>query len=78
MNSETTEYFSEVELGGRYEDTVTGFYGVATSVTFYLGGVQRVCLERSVNGSPVEHFVDIERLQPVVEPRGDELSTVVE
>lgn len=78
MNGEVVEYNSEVELGERYEDTVTEFYGTATCVAFHLDGTRRVLLERSVNGQPTEFWADETRLQPAVAPRGDELSTVVE
>jgi hypothetical protein len=36
----------KVKLGKRYRDKVTGFEGVATSVTEYLQGCRRAALER--------------------------------
>lgn len=38
-----------VRLGRRYRDVVTGFTGIATSVTEYLQGCRRVGLERLGN-----------------------------
>lgn len=38
-------YDSDVELGRKYRDQQTGFEGVATSVTFFQHGCERVSLE---------------------------------
>lgn len=39
---------SEVVLGQKYRDTVSGYEGVATAVAFYLHGCERVTLEQWV------------------------------
>lgn len=38
-------YTSDVVMGEKYRDTITGFDGVATSVTFFLNACERVGLE---------------------------------
>lgn len=58
---------TEVQLGGRYEDTVTGFVGVATIVHHYLGGAMRVTLEAPTVEEDERTYV-IERLRPAAEP----------
>lgn len=38
-------YKSDIVMGEKYKDTITGFEGVATSVTFFLNACERVGLE---------------------------------
>ena len=38
-------YASDIVLGKRYRESITGIEGTATSVYFYLNGCERVCLE---------------------------------
>lgn len=44
-------YKSDVKLGERYRDSVSGYEGVATSTCFYLHGCERVCLEQWIERS---------------------------
>lgn len=46
MPKKTTTMESQVTLGERYRDTVTGYEGVATACCFYLHGCERVTLEQ--------------------------------
>ena len=41
----STKFRSDVVMGDRYRDPLTGFEGVATGVTFYLHACERVTLE---------------------------------
>lgn len=38
-------YKSDIVLGQKYRDTITGYEGVATTVTFFLNACERVGLE---------------------------------
>lgn len=63
-NRETQQYNSDVTLGEEYTDEITGFSGVATAISFFYGGTQRVLLEAKKmdgNGTTAEWF-DIERV----------------
>jgi hypothetical protein len=42
---------SEIHLGERYEDTITGFAGIAVSRHEYLYGCTRVTLQKLHDGS---------------------------
>lgn len=41
----TTNYKSDIKLGEEYEDTQTGFRGIATATYFYQHGCERVNVE---------------------------------
>lgn len=41
-----TTFASDIVLGDRYRDSLSGFEGVATSSHFYLHGCERVTLEK--------------------------------
>lgn len=67
----TTEAFAQIELGGRYRDTVTGFEGVATGRVEYLTGCEQVYLEGSREGGKDAStcWADIDRVELMAEPR---------
>lgn len=58
----STNHKSDVKLGDRYSDPLTGFEGVATSVTFYLHGCERVALEVVKDGAIKYESFDAPRL----------------
>ena len=39
-------FATEIVLGERYRESVTGFEGTATAIVFFLNGCERVTLER--------------------------------
>lgn len=54
-----------VELGNKVEDRVTGFTGIATSITTYLNGCVRVGVQRKVGSDgkiPDVEYFDIGQL----------------
>lgn len=53
---------TDVRLGDRYRDPLTGFEGVATSLTFYLHGCERVALEVVKDGAIKYESFDAPRL----------------
>lgn len=53
---------SDVVLGDRYRDPITGLEGVATSVTFYLHACERVALEFLKDGEVKWESFDAPRL----------------
>lgn len=53
---------SDVVLGDRYQDPLTGFEGVATAVTFYLHACERVSLEFVKDGEIKYESFDAPRL----------------
>lgn len=53
---------TDVRLGERYRDPLTGFEGVATSVTFYLHACERVALEFIKDGKVGYEAFDAARL----------------
>lgn len=57
-----TIHSSDVVLGDRYRDPLTGFEGVATAVTFYLYGCERVSLEYVKDGKVEFEAFDTPRL----------------
>lgn len=57
-----TKLKSDVVLGDRYRDPLTGFEGVATSVTFYLHACERVALEIVREGEVKYEAFDAPRL----------------
>lgn len=63
----------KVALGHSYEDTITGFVGVATARTEYLYGCVRVGLEGSVDDKPDEFWFDEQRL--IAMPKRGELAS---
>jgi hypothetical protein len=58
---------SDVKLGERYRDTVSGYEGIATAVYFYLHGCERVTLEswREAAAEMKELTFDAPRLEHV-------------
>lgn len=63
--SKKQTYESDVKLGERYRDTVSGFEGTATGAFFYLHGCERVTLEQWVEtaGELRELVFDAPRLE---------------
>lgn len=61
----TTKLRTDVVLGDRYRDPLTGFEGVATSVTFYLHACERVALETVREGKVSYEGFDAPRLEHV-------------
>ena len=61
------DYKSEVVLGKKYRDIVTGYEGTATAIVFFLNGCERVTLERWVESeaSLKELTFDAPRLKDV-------------
>jgi hypothetical protein len=57
-----TKLKSDVKLGDRYRDPLTGFEGVATAVTFYLHACERVSLEFIKDGEVKYEAFDAPRL----------------
>lgn len=53
---------TDVTLGDRYRDPLTGIEGTATSVTFWLHGCERVALEFSHEGQIKSEAFDAPRL----------------
>lgn len=53
-----SEFTTFIILGDRYRDEDTKFEGVATAITFYRNGCERVQLKALVSSSPVEHWFD--------------------
>lgn len=64
---------SDVKLGDRYRDPLTGFEGVATAVTFYLHACERVSLEFVKDGEVKYESFDAPRLVHV--PSGTQPTT---
>lgn len=62
---EVKEWRSEIVLGGRYRDSDTQFEGVATAITFYRFGCERVLLRTLVSHVPVEHWFDGPQLERI-------------
>lgn len=60
-----TKLKSDVTLGDRYRDPLTGFEGVATGVTFYLHACERVTLEYVKDGAIKYESFDAPRLEHV-------------
>jgi hypothetical protein len=58
-------YWCDIQLGEKYRDTITGFEGVATSVTFQLHGCQRVQLKAMVDNKPGDYWFEAPGLQHV-------------
>ena len=53
-----------INLGNKYQDTVTGFEGTATAETRYFCANARVLLEsRNGDGVVEEKWFDVDRLQ---------------
>lgn len=49
--SRKNTYPSDVVLGERYRDTVSGYEGIATATCFFLHGCERVTLEQWIERS---------------------------
>lgn len=58
-----TNHKSDIKLGEKYEDTMTGLQGVATAVTFYLHACERVTLEFVKEGEIKYESFDAPRLR---------------
>lgn len=56
---------SDVTLGEKYRDPLTGFEGVAVAVTFYLHACERVALEFIKDGALKCEYFDAPRLEHV-------------
>lgn len=57
----------KIKLGGMYRDKITGFVGVVTAVTSYLGGDKQVSLQSPHlnDGVPLPvQYMDSKRLEP--------------
>ena len=57
-----------VELGSHYRDTITGFEGVATSISTFILGCRRVQLTRMESGEIKEHYFDEPHLELLDRP----------
>ena len=60
-----------IELGKVYRDNIHKFEGVATIVTRYLAGCDRVCLETMEKSEVKETWFDISRLEKVEIPTSE-------
>ncbi len=58
----STVHKTDIVLGERYRDTLTGFEGPATAVTFYLHACERVSLEYIKDGEVKYEVFDTPRL----------------
>jgi hypothetical protein len=59
-------YESEIEVGARYRDTVSGWEGVATAVYFYMNGCVRVEIShRDKDGKPEGYVFDEQQVEAV-------------
>lgn len=56
------KFKSEVILGDKYRDSLTGFEGPATMVTFYLYACERATLEFIKDGEIKYESFDVQRL----------------
>ena len=56
------KYQTDITLGERYVDTQTGIEGVATGITFFQYGCERVNLEVVVAGKIEDYGFDAPRL----------------
>lgn len=61
----STTYQSDVILGDKYRDPLTGFEGSATATTFYLHACERVTLEIVKDGEIKYESFDAPRLMHV-------------
>lgn len=65
---EQFEYFSNIQLGAKYHDTLPeavgmlGVTGIATSLSFDHNGLQQAMLEYMDNGSLKKVWIDADRL----------------
>lgn len=63
MGKNGTKFRSDVVLGDRYRDSVTGYEGVASALYFFLNACERVNLERlDEKGEPSSATFDAPRL----------------
>ena len=63
----------KVRLGSKYTDTLHGTTGVATAITSYLTGCDRVCLEWTKDDGEVDSvWLDVTRLEGVTLPKKDQ------
>jgi hypothetical protein len=58
----TTRFKTDVVLGDKYRDSITGLEGTATSVTFFLHACERVALEYIKEGKIEFEGFDAPRL----------------
>lgn len=58
-----TNYKSDIKLGEKYEDTMTGLQGMATATTFYLHACERVTLEFVKDGEIKYESFDAPRVK---------------
>lgn len=66
MTTTRTHPTTGIKLGEKYRDQVHGSVGTATSVTEYLHGCARVCIEWiNADDEVVERYVDIAQLTHV-------------
>lgn len=70
-----TNFDSQIKLGERYRDTVTGYEGVATGAFFYLHGCERISLEQwsEAQSKLITETFDSPRLTHV--PSGKDITT---
>ena len=61
----------KIELGNSYTDKIHGFTGIATAITKYLIGCDRVCLETLKDGVVTQTWFDIMLLKNVKIPKKD-------
>ncbi len=58
----SAQFESDTILGDKYRDTLTGFEGSATAVTFYLHACERITLEFVKDGEVKYESFDAPRL----------------
>lgn len=69
----STKFKSDIKMGERYRDPLTGFEGVATGVTFYLHACERVTLEYVKDGEIKYESFDSPRVEHI--PTGKQPET---
>lgn len=57
------EFVSEVELGLKYRDNITGVVGTATAVSFDLNGPAQAMIEYGSDGKRIREWIDQDRLE---------------
>jgi hypothetical protein len=60
-----SNYRCNIVLGEKYRDIITGFEGVATSLTFRLHGCERVQLTAMVDKKPGDYWFEAPGLRRV-------------
>jgi hypothetical protein len=64
----STSYESEIEIGGTYRDTQTGWEGIAVIIQFHQYQCEQVAIERMEGGDVKAYYFDAARLELVAPP----------